>query len=82
MVNHDQDAEVVLDAMQDDIEGAARHERILQPKYSFPLILAFLTLRTAGGLQRRLFLLLLAAVLLFQGSMDRDPPPSPPPVRW
>jgi sugar porter (SP) family MFS transporter len=37
-----QDATLVLDAMQDDIEGAARHESILQPKYRFPVILAFL----------------------------------------
>jgi sugar porter (SP) family MFS transporter len=47
LVNPDQDAAAVnaaavLNSMQDDIEGAARHERILQPKYRFPLILAFL----------------------------------------
>jgi sugar porter (SP) family MFS transporter len=41
MVSPSQDAEAVLNAMQDDIEGAARHESIL-PRYRFPLILAFL----------------------------------------
>jgi len=42
MVNPGEDATLVLDSMQDDIEGAARHESILQPKYRFPVILAFL----------------------------------------
>jgi sugar porter (SP) family MFS transporter len=42
MVNPGRDATLVLDAMQDDIEGAARREKMLQPKYRFPLILAFL----------------------------------------
>jgi MFS family permease len=42
MVNPGRDATLVLDSMQDDIEGAARRERMLQPKYRFPLILAFL----------------------------------------
>ncbi|KPJ87584.1 MAG: MFS transporter, partial [Gemmatimonas sp. SG8_17] len=42
LVNPDQDASAVLNSMQDDIEGAARHERLLQRKYRFPVILAFL----------------------------------------
>jgi sugar porter (SP) family MFS transporter len=42
LVNPGQDATLVLDSMQDDIEGAARHESILQPKYRLPVILAFL----------------------------------------
>ncbi len=42
MVNPGEDATRVLDSMQADIEGAARHETILQPKYRFPLMLAFL----------------------------------------
>lgn len=42
LVNPGQDATLVLNAMQDDVDGAARHENILQPKYRFPLMLAFL----------------------------------------
>ncbi len=42
MVNPGEDATRVLDSMQADIEGAAQHETILQPKYRFPLMLAFL----------------------------------------
>jgi sugar porter (SP) family MFS transporter len=42
MVSPGQDATLVLNSMQDDIDGAARHESILQPKYRFPVILAFL----------------------------------------
>ena len=41
LVNPGQDASAVLNSMQDDIEGAARHEKIWQPKYRFPVILAF-----------------------------------------
>ncbi|UCG87997.1 MAG: sugar porter family MFS transporter [Gemmatimonadota bacterium] len=42
LVSPDQDATAVLNSMQDDIEGAARHESISQRKYRFPVILAFL----------------------------------------
>ncbi|NIM52282.1 MAG: sugar porter family MFS transporter [Gemmatimonadales bacterium] len=42
MVSPGQDATLVLNSMQDDIEGAARRESILQPKYRLPVILAFL----------------------------------------
>jgi sugar porter (SP) family MFS transporter len=42
MVNPAQDATLVLNSMRDDIEGAARHESMLQAKYRFPVLLAFL----------------------------------------
>jgi len=42
MVSPGQDVTPILDAMRDDIEGAARHEGLLQPKYRFPVLLAFL----------------------------------------
>lgn len=42
MVNPAEDPDAALDAMQEDVAGAARHESILQPRYRFPLMLAFL----------------------------------------